>query len=121
MYLQNHSNIIFSYGRFSLMNRSSIGSIQDVPNLGSVRCSTVYPERKSRMSSIWQTRTSGDLCRLGDEDEDASVRLDSVSADHLARVTWTEIFLKIFIIIVSGKLTYLLVLNTELQSHVRAS
>ncbi|CAN6482412.1 unnamed protein product [Victoria cruziana] len=75
----------FLRNSFSLMNRSSIGSIQDVPNLGSVRCSTVYPERKSRMSSIWQTRTSGDLCRLGDEDEDASVRLDSVSADHLAR------------------------------------
>ncbi|KAL4188150.1 hypothetical protein AMTRI_Chr09g42630 [Amborella trichopoda] len=68
MYLKNS---------FNMMSRpSAMGSWQDVPNLGSVRASAIYPNKDSRMGSIWESGTSGDLCRIDDNDEDDLVRLD---------------------------------------------
>lgn len=49
--------------------RSISGGLKDICNMGSVRCSTVYPE-KFGISPLWGTSTSDDdMCIIDDKDD----------------------------------------------------
>lgn len=50
--------------------RSISGGLKDICNMGSVRCSTVYPDKFSGTSPLWGTSTSDDdMCIIDDKDD----------------------------------------------------
>ncbi|XP_021750350.1 mitogen-activated protein kinase kinase kinase NPK1-like isoform X1 [Chenopodium quinoa] len=50
--------------------RSISGGLKDICNMGSVRCSTVYPDKFSGTSPLWGTNTSDDdMCIIDDKDD----------------------------------------------------
>ncbi|XP_057249673.1 mitogen-activated protein kinase kinase kinase NPK1 isoform X1 [Beta vulgaris subsp. vulgaris] len=50
--------------------RSISGGLKDICNMGSVRCSTVYPDKFSGITPLWGTNTSDDdMCMLDDKDD----------------------------------------------------
>ncbi|XP_056695963.1 mitogen-activated protein kinase kinase kinase NPK1 isoform X2 [Spinacia oleracea] len=50
--------------------RSISGGLKDICNMGSVRCSTVYPDKFSGTSPLWGTYTSDDdMCMIDDKDD----------------------------------------------------
>ncbi|XP_057538830.1 mitogen-activated protein kinase kinase kinase NPK1-like [Amaranthus tricolor] len=56
-------------GTRSNVMRSISGGLKDICNMGSVRCSTVYPE-KFGISPLWGTSTSDDdMCIIDDKDD----------------------------------------------------
>ncbi|XP_042515998.1 mitogen-activated protein kinase kinase kinase NPK1-like isoform X2 [Macadamia integrifolia] len=65
----------------ALRSRTTCGGLKDVFDMGSVRCSTVYPEKFSGIGQ-WGMRTSDEMCQIDDKDDfllDQSVKLNSVS------------------------------------------
>ncbi|XVE66044.1 hypothetical protein DITRI_Ditri08aG0049800 [Diplodiscus trichospermus] len=70
--------------RINLRSSSTCTGLKDVCEIGSVRCSTVYPGKLSEAGSYW--RASGcddDMCQIGDKDDieyGASVKYNSVLA-----------------------------------------
>ncbi|XP_077222723.1 mitogen-activated protein kinase kinase kinase NPK1-like isoform X3 [Tasmannia lanceolata] len=59
--------------------RTTGKSWKNVHDVGSVRCSTIYPEKLSRIGSVWETSTSDDMCQLDDFEVAGSIRPDSAS------------------------------------------
>ncbi|XP_043692647.1 mitogen-activated protein kinase kinase kinase NPK1-like isoform X2 [Telopea speciosissima] len=69
-----------SYGP-ALRPQTTCNGLKDVFDMGSVKCSTVYPEKFSGIGQ-WGTSTSDDMCLIDDKDDlllDQSVKLSSVS------------------------------------------
>ncbi|KAA8548602.1 hypothetical protein F0562_000286 [Nyssa sinensis] len=63
--------------------RTTCTGLKDVHDMGSVRCSTVYPEKFSGRESLWGLRNyDDDMCQIDDKDDlvvDASMKLNSTS------------------------------------------
>ncbi|KAK3002975.1 hypothetical protein RJ639_018730 [Escallonia herrerae] len=61
--------------------RTSCKGLEDVQNMGSVRCSTVYPEKFSKKGNFWESRNfDDDMCQIDDIDDlvsGASVKFSS--------------------------------------------
>lgn len=64
-------------------------------NIDGVRCSTIFPEKLSRVGPMWETNTSDDMCQVGDDFVvDGSVRPDSpLVFDHLDKVLFSVPFI----------------------------
>ncbi|KAJ4955583.1 hypothetical protein NE237_012366 [Protea cynaroides] len=65
-----------------LRPRTTCSGLKDVCDMGSVKCSTLYPEKLSGIGQ-WGTSTSDDMCQIDDKDDlllDQSIKLNSVSA-----------------------------------------
>ncbi|XP_031378437.1 mitogen-activated protein kinase kinase kinase NPK1 isoform X2 [Punica granatum] len=66
----------------SLIGRSSSGGLKDVCEIGSTRCSTIYPESHLGVKSPWGAGEDDDMCQIDDKDDfaiSASDKFKSIS------------------------------------------
>lgn len=67
-----------------LIRRSTSAGLKDICDMGTVRCSTVYPNNISGGSSCWgANNTDDDMCQLDDSDDimlGSFVKFNSVMA-----------------------------------------
>lgn len=65
-----------------MIGRSSSGGLKDFCDLGSVRCSTIYPESYLGKKSPWGGGDDDDMCQIDDKDDfavSASEKFKSIS------------------------------------------
>ncbi|KAF5188939.1 Mitogen-activated protein kinase kinase kinase npk1 [Thalictrum thalictroides] len=73
--LENSANLLSTSGSNFKNSRSPVvrprrtcSGLKDVCDMGSVRCSTIYPEKFSEALPIWGRGSDDDMCRLDDDD-----------------------------------------------------
>lgn len=73
--------------------RSISGGLKDICNMGSVRCSTIYPDKFSGTSPLWGTHASDDDMCMIDDNDDFAVSASAQPSPVMLADDFSKVFL----------------------------